>query len=139
MHHLAPALLSLLALAPMATAQRLVAIDGVFGRIYQLNPFTGASTAIGTISNNTSAPLGLTFDFSTNTVYLNDVGYSGLFTLDVATGAATFVGFYGSSSISMHSIAYDSANDALYGASGGTNTKLYTIDRTTGAATLDRK
>jgi len=124
--------LSSIALAPLANAQRLIAVDS--GRaLYKLDPATGARASIGTVTSNASTTAGLALDISTNTVYLTSTGNDSLFTLNVATGAATLVGAYGDSTLVMHGLEYHWVNNTLYGASNGS---LYTIDRTTGVATL---
>ncbi|HZN38387.1 MAG TPA: hypothetical protein VFD82_06265 [Planctomycetota bacterium] len=129
MRHLAATVVSLFALAPMATAQRLIGFDWAYRTLYRLNPFTGSTTTIGTINGTATAPNSLAFASSTNTVYLSD-SFRGLFTLDMATGTATPVGAI--PSIIVVGITYDGANDTLYATRQGT---LYTIDRTTGVPT----
>ena len=91
MRHLAATVVSLFALAPMATAQRLIGFDWAYRTLYRLDPFTGSTTTIGTINGTATAPNSLAFASSTNTVYLSD-SFRGLFTLDLATGTATPVG-----------------------------------------------
>lgn len=95
--------LSLLAIAPAATAQRLVAVDSSRA-LSTIDPVTAVRTSIGTVSVNASTTAGLALDISTNTVYLTSTGNDSLFTLDVDTGVATLVGAYGDPSLVMHGL-----------------------------------
>lgn len=87
-------------------------------------------------------PLGVPFDFgdlaydaTTGTMYMVQ-GFAGtnLYTVDLNTGAATFVGTHGFSQ--MFGLAHDSLNDDMFGSLSTTGTGVYDINRNTGGATL---
>ena len=71
---------------------------------------------------------------SQNTIgYVSDTDHAQLLTVDLATGQATVVGNFGIVS-NVSGLAYDPADDVMYGISAVADT-LYTIDMDTGAAT----
>jgi hypothetical protein len=77
-----------------------------------------------------AAPILYAADASTTNDYKRNV----LHTLDPTTGAATFVGPFNVDGL-MASLAYDPTKDVLYGTTTASN-NLYSINRSTGAATL---
>ena len=124
---------ALFVLVPSAhAAGRLIAVDSSRA-IYELNMNTGAKTQIGTVSANAGTTAGLAYDRTNRILYLTSTGNDSLFTLDLATGNATLIGFYGDSSLVMHGLEYDDSTGTLY---GGSNGNLYRIDKNTGLATL---
>jgi len=72
----------------------------------------------------------------TSTLYVADANNGTLHALSTADASTTLVGGFGVSGF-MAGLAYDSANNILYGSSTGFQTSnLHTIDWTTGAATV---
>lgn len=133
---------SAIALATCAFSSIGLAAGTLYGvdssrRIYTLNLTTGAATQVGTISANVSTAAGLAYDTSTNTMYVTSTTNDALYTVDMTTFNATLVGGYGDTSVVMHGLEYDSTNNTLWGASGGgSNFNFYSINKSTGAATL---
>ncbi len=112
--------------------KRLFMVQGYAGTgLYEVNIDTGAATLIG--EHGYADMFGLEYDPTTDTLYgsRSSTG-QGLFTLDRATGEATFVG---PTSVGLDTLSYDTKRDLLIGAAGGGG-KLYTVDRETGAPTL---
>ncbi len=101
--------------------------------IYTIDPATGVKTPIGNVSPNAGTTAGLAYDPTSNTVYLTSTNNDSLYTLDLATGAATLVGSYGVD-VFMHGLEWDSSTGTLYGASSSPNT-FYNISTATGLAT----
>ncbi|MCW5764943.1 MAG: SMP-30/gluconolactonase/LRE family protein [Phycisphaeraceae bacterium] len=119
-----------------APAGRLIAVDSSRS-LWEINISTGSKVQIGTVSSNAGTTAGLAYDCSTGTVYLTSTSTDSLYTLDLATGAATLVGAYDPAvpNIVMHGIEWDSSTGTLYTASSHNN-GLYSVNTTTGAATL---
>ncbi len=86
-------------------------------------------------------PLGVAFDFgelswdsTTGTMWMIDGRpQESLYTVDITTGAATFVGTHGITD--LFGLAHDPTTNTLYG-SGESPTGFYSMNTTTGAATL---
>ena len=98
--------------------------------LWQVNKATGAATAIAPLGDLSVTGLG--YDPNNQILYGIEVDSDTLVTIDTVTGAVTTVGplNYGFASSGL---AYNSDNNLLYTSrSGG----LYSIDPTTGAATL---
>lgn len=127
-------ILSVLGLAAVVQAQRMVAVDSN-RTLYDIDITTGAKTAFGTVSSNAGTTAGLAYDASTGTMYLTSTGNDSLYTLDLTTGTATLIGAYGNSALVMHGLEFDSSTGRLYGVSSHDN-GLYDINKTTGVATL---
>jgi len=126
--------------------------------IYTIDLATGQATLVGISVENMSFS-GLAYDSSTGTMFVSDVydpacttfagsagdanaggeilGGScfGLGTVDLSTGAVTYIGTGHNITSDIQGLAYDSANDVLYGADSD-NGSLDVIDRTTGEATI---
>ena len=103
--------------------------------LYTIDMDTGAATLVGDFGLGESVIMqGLTYDTGSNTLYSSASTQKTLYSLDVTTGLASVVAFTSPTSIS--GLAIDPVEDILYGspASGG-GTGVYTIDKTTGAAT----
>jgi len=156
------ALLGLVTLstAPLAAATLYMSDDGNQA-IYTVDTATGAATLVGSTVIEMSLS-GLAWDSSTGVLYVSDVvtpgagdapvavaggrnlpraaapgggsGY-GLGAVNPATGEITFIGDHVTSS-NIHGLAYDPANDVLWGADVDGSGGLAEIDRLTGAATL---
>ena len=159
-----PALLGLATLcaAPLSAAT-LYMSDDENQAIYTVDTATGAATLVGSTVIEMSFS-GLAWDSSTGALYVSDVvapggdgapvavaggknlpraggaapsGGSGfgLGLVNPATGEIKFIGNHVTSS-NIHGLAYDSANDVLWGADVDGSGGLAEIDRLTGAATL---
>ena len=101
--------------------------------LYTIDLMTGLSTAIG--ATGYSDIEGLSFQPGTGTLYGLDDATDTLITIDTGTGAGTAVGPLGTN-FSDAGMAF-AADGTLYGASDlGSNDGFYSIDTTTGAATL---
>jgi len=103
----------------------------VNSNIWKINPTTGAMTLVAA-SGSTESLNGIDYDDTTSTMYA--CGGTKLFTINMATGAATSVGPFGGGVTLMIGIACNS-NGNLYGIDIGTDS-LYSINKATGAATL---
>lgn len=121
-------------------AQILYGADGSGGSLstlYTINTTTGAATPIGAIGFSIT---GLAFDPTTGILYgatsrLEPSGFLGLVTINPLTGAGTAVGLYGTGSETMADISFDS-NGNLFGFLEPSSDDLYSINKSTGAATL---
>ncbi len=109
--------------------------------LYTVNPSTGAETLVGSLVNALNAP-GLDFRsdsvlYATANTLGGEFGGTSLATINPSTGLLTIIGSLGVSN--MGAIAFDQ-NDILYGATENKAVApfgaLYTINTTTGAATL---
>jgi len=119
--------------------------EGIVGllTIHPIPPST-----ITTTTTNNFTLLGLGYKAATGTLYADgtiggDVSGQGaaVFTLNPSTGAPTTLGYAGvtaGSSLSSGGLAYDPATGALYsiGSVTGSSDGLYTINTSTGDATL---
>ncbi|WP_440223945.1 hypothetical protein ACQQ2N_01715 [Dokdonella sp. MW10] len=105
--------------------------SSLFGTV---NTTTGAFTQIAAVTGLTSGdtPTGLSIDPVTGAAFVSSA--NGLYTFNLATGAATAVGTFGISAGIMIDIAIN-CDGELYGHDIGTDS-LYRIDRATGAPTL---
>jgi hypothetical protein len=105
--------------------------------VSRIDPQTAGATLVGNLGENLSFG-GFALDTSTGTLYVSDLsvpaGGYGLGTVDLATGAATIIGGHVNSN-NIWGLAYDSANDVLYGADGS-NVGLAVLDRATGVSNL---
>lgn len=120
---------ALLSAVPSAKAA-LFAVDANQDVLYQVNPATGAVTAIGTTAlSGLTTPGGLAWDGTS--MYTIDLEGGELFTLDLATGTPTLVGTNGLNG--WQGLAARPTDGALFAVTQ-TNT-LYSINKTTGAAT----
>ena len=116
--------------------------------LYSYDTTTGSATRLGPYGNTFGRPLeGLAYDPVHEVMYAashnlgSDQAGGGLFTLDLQTGAATFVGhFNAGSNYLAEGLAFDPtlglfATDT-HGADFTFDNELYKIDPATGAATL---
>lgn len=149
------ATVGLLICAP-SRAAIMYATDDNTDELYVIDVTTGQGTLVGTTVEDISFT-GLAWDASTGTMYVSDVADPecaeltsaananlapeapqgscwGLGTVDLATGAVTFIGSHVLSS-DIQGLAWDSTNDVLYG-SDTDNGSLDVIDRSTGEATI---
>jgi hypothetical protein len=116
--------------------------------------FTWGGGVLQTIDGGSTAPQadvgpmgvlakygGLAYDTFNNTMYLVDgtgddatTDHSSLYSVNLATGAATLIGSTGLPA-ELTGITYDSANNTLYGAQDIAGAPLVTLNISTGAAT----
>jgi hypothetical protein len=101
------------------------------GGLYTIDTETGAATLVG----NTGIPgeSNLTFDPSRSVMYLTSSDTDSLYSLDLVTAAATFIGPLNGPTNSR-GVAYVPDDDAIYLMCSDTQ-MLYSVDRSTGAAT----
>lgn len=114
---------------------KLIAIRIPINQLYTIDPATGMQTPGVTITGSRTSIVSLAYDVVTNTLYGNtSVGFGaandGLYSIDMNTGAATYVGDIGFNQV--YALAFNNSG-MLYGVDGGGN--LITIDKTTGAGT----
>jgi hypothetical protein len=109
------------------------------GSLFRLDPTTGTATLIGSIGGIAAVP-DIAFD-SDGTLYGS--GFDGLIRINPSTAAPTIVGLFGSSGgltiRGLDGIAIHPLTGTMYGTSNnlfdGTPGDLFTINKTTGAAT----
>ena len=106
-------------------------------QLFTINPFTGTATLVG--SHGIPDLFGLAFDTTNNVLYGQDFNGT-LYSLNVATAAPTVIGNSGVTngytySNLMGGLAYRADIDTLFAMNPGSG-KFFSIDRTTGAATL---
>lgn len=102
------------------------------GVLYTIDLNTGATTTIG---GSFASAIGLACDQNGN-LFAISVGTDNLASIDKTTGAATAIGPLGVNINYAQDIAFDRDNNVLYGSLYTTTGGLYTINTTTGAATL---
>lgn len=105
--------------------------------LYTYDISTGDATFIARISGAIDGGRSLVITNSGD-AYLHSIlepfsSHSGLYSLDLETGVTTLVGDMG---INIQAIAYNPVDDTIY-AFKRTDSDVYTIDRSTGAPTLD--
>jgi hypothetical protein len=110
----------------------LYTIDDASDRLQLIDPQTFVITDIGALG--VSYGFGdCAWDSASSTMYMTDGrGTRSLYTLNLATGAATLVGAHGITD--MFALGYHPPTDKLYGIAGNGN--LYSFNRNTGAATV---
>ena len=138
------ALTALCAIPAVATSQMYAASgsNGVNGHLYTINPATGAMiTDVGALMNATGAPFGLTgMTFMGGTLYgtvsnASPTGGGTLVTINTSTAQVTSIGaFFATGGGTMSDIT--SIGGTLYGWRSNAPHSLYTINTTTGAASL---
>ncbi|MBC7975756.1 MAG: hypothetical protein H7138_12325 [Myxococcales bacterium] len=119
-----------------AVARNLVMINDVTGHLERLDPDTLEVTDIG--------PLGVPYAFgdcmfnpADGKLYMVDGrGDSSLYTVDLATGRASLIGFHGNSA--MEGLAFHPPSNQIFGTSLD-DVSLFTLSATTGAASLVRR
>jgi DNA-binding beta-propeller fold protein YncE len=117
--------------------------------LYSINPATGAATLVGPLWDPGGLDIdGLAYDATRQVMFAATVGFTsaghppaGLYTLNLQTAAATYVGPFGAGSTSFaQALAFDPAlglvaNDT-HGADFNFDNELYLINAATGSATL---
>jgi hypothetical protein len=117
---------------------------GHLSALYAIDPLTGAATAVQQFDGVHLYGGGLAYDADTDTLYATgaldaDSGTSRLFIINRFTGAVTpFPGMSPTVNLSSGGLAIDPITGIMYatGGNGFQSTALFTIDKTTGAATL---
>ncbi len=112
--------------------------------LYTVNPDTGASILLWNFSGIHIYAGGLAYDASTDSLYATGVedsstGTSRLFSISRFTGAVTTVGAVGDNiNLSSGGLAINPVTGVMYatGGNGFQSTGLFTIDKTSGIATL---
>lgn len=102
----------------------------------------GTVTVVGATGIANSQMAGLDFAGGTLYAYVQN-GVSGLYTINPSTGAATFVGSGGlQTDDQISDLSYNPADGKMYGistsGSAALNTRTYSINLTTGQATLEK-
>lgn len=129
-------------------SQTLYGLDNGSDNLVIINTHSGAASPVGALGTNVRNQAGLTFDANSGTTYFIRGNGSGattpfsanLFTINLATGAASSVGNSGISGQTV-GLAYDNANDILYAitnnASGDAtnNNSLFTVNTSNGSMT----
>lgn len=107
--------------------------DGSSSRLFVIDPDDYSITLVGSIG----APvvIGIAADASGN-LFGIDLVTDSLYSIDSATGAGTVVGSLGLDINYAQDIGFDRVNNVLYGTLYSATGGLYTIDTTTGLATL---
>ncbi len=117
-------------LAGVLSAQTLVGIKTV-GSMFRLERGTGTAYRAGTVVGLGNAIVQeLAYDSATRTAWLT-TSTDQLWTVDLATGAATLVGTYAPGG--MNGLDWDGSRGLLYGVAA--DNRLYTIDPATAATT----
>ena len=118
--------------------------DTLFGcsgtHLYTIDKTTGAGTLVGAMGNAGGLMIGMACDNDGN-LYGEDIGDDSLYSIDSTTGSATLIGSFGGIDLNYaQDMAYDKNNDILYLSAltihAGNQGSLYSVDVTTGAATL---
>lgn len=127
---------AILGLPAGAFADILYAIDDSNNSLVTFNTSTNAIAVVGSTGVGTGDFGDLTYDSNHGVMYWDaGRGNNSIYILNLTTGAATLVGATGLTD--LFGLAYDTANNTLYGATaslGGEN--FYSINTLTGAATL---
>lgn len=109
---------------------------GTVGTLYTVNLSTGAFTVVGTMTGMT-LPIWLEIDNSGN-AFAADITTDKLYSINLATAAATEVGNLGVNIAFAQEADFNTSNNVLYmaGYIGGGVSNIYTVDTTTGLATV---
>jgi len=126
--------------AAPAQAQHLAGADLEFGRLYDVDPATGAtsnprSTGIPLLTGIAYSPAGVLYGISNRDAVVNP---NSLFRIDPVTGASTLVGPTGLRAIVEGDLAFNPATGVLYGVTNVETAarEMFTINPATGAATI---
>ncbi|MBF8456564.1 T9SS type A sorting domain-containing protein [Kaistella sp. G5-32] len=113
-----------------------IAIGATGGELYSINLTTGAATLVGAITGMTT-PIWLEIDNAGN-AFSADITSDKLYSINLANGAATEIGALGVNMQFAQDADFNKDTNVLYAASytGGGVGGIYTINTTTGAATL---
>jgi hypothetical protein len=118
------------------------AISGDMTDLFTVDTTTGAMTLVGTIQGigEPSYVMGLAVDPSDGLMYGIEIVSSSLVAIDKSTGQGSVIGSLGFSTRFGQGLDFNAATHTLYLASidygGGTGQNMYTVDLTTGQASL---
>lgn len=101
--------------------------------LYTMNPTTGAATLVSNLTGPTLDQLTAFAIAPNGTAFGTDIGDTGLFAINLATGAMSHVGDVGGSGNWFNDLAFNSAG-VLYGARSQGN--VYTVDTSTALETF---
>ncbi len=123
-----------------AAAQGIMYASESGRQFYTINLATGAKTLLGNMSIGNGIPASMAYDCATQTTYVASTGgFAGqqrnLYTLNPITRQTTVVGPFGDLAVLMHGIEIDTRTGTLFAVSTH-NHELYSLSRTTGAATI---
>jgi len=107
--------------------------NGSSSRLFVIDPDTYSITLVGNIGS--PAVIGIAADAAGN-LFGIDLVTDSLYSIDSATGAGTLIGSLGVDINYAQDIGFDRVNNVLYGTLYSGTGGLYTIDTTTGLATL---
>lgn len=103
---------------PGTATTTLYAIDSVTDQLFvQTPPNDGTLSLVGNLNFNTSEFVGFDIQFPGNTAYASLTGTSGfssLYRVDLATGAATLVGAIGGGNQTISALAVDTPEPAMF-------------------------
>lgn len=105
-------------------------VDADAGNILKSLAPDGTTTTIGPAGIHGR---GMAYDDTRGILYA--IGSGALYSVDINTGASSYIGDIGIPS-NLIGLAYDESTQTLYANEGDTTMALYTLDTTTGAATL---
>lgn len=127
------ALFTALLSSSAASAGTLYAIDDIDNSLVTIDPVTYAVTSIGSTGVSGGDFGDLAYDSISGTLYwAAGRGNDSLYTLNLATGAATLVGSYGIDD--LFALAYNNSDGQLY--AQATSGNVYRLNPTTAAPTL---
>jgi hypothetical protein len=115
------------------TSGILYAVDGA-GELFTINTTTGAGTTVGVIPGNVDLSA-MAFD-ATGNLYIVDTFGPTLLKVNKVNGAVTGSVPLGPVDIQIAGLAFDPQTGTLYYSGGYPTSKLYTVNTTTGVATL---
>lgn len=101
--------------------------------LYRINSGTGVATLLGSTGIAGTGFRALAYVTPTNQMFLADTSTDSLYTVNLTTGAATFVGLLNGPT-NVSGMAYAPDTNALYAIEG--NGMLWSVNRTNGASTL---
>jgi hypothetical protein len=108
--------------------------DTFGGRMLRVNLATGQAQSVGSFVNVTNIG-GLAYDSSRHTLFGVSPMTDALYSINLATGEASFVGGFGVGNITMQGAAYDPVSQRLF-ATATNPAELFTINPDTGQAQL---
>jgi hypothetical protein len=118
----------------------LTGTDGTATSLYTVNPATGVTDLVASITRADLTPVTLVIDISINSsgeMYAHDIATDSLYAVDKTTGLATLVGPSGLAGNFAQGMDFDPATDILYAAiyTGGGTGSYGTWDTDTGVFT----
>ena len=108
--------------------------DVTADNLLDVSTVTGNGMILGPLGDDIIA--GLAWDPNHGILYGSSTATDSLYRIDPNTGATTPIGPFGGGVSLMHGLEYDSNHDVLYGITSALSAALYTLNVSTGAATL---